>query len=49
MIRLYVDIPNTAFHKIVRQYAFEFGRPVFTTKDQQAALLNYTFFAITRN
>lgn len=49
MNRLYVDVPNAAFHKIVRQYAFELGRPVFTLKDQRAALLNYTFFAITRN
>ncbi|HEY4287296.1 MAG TPA: hypothetical protein VGN00_09385 [Puia sp.] len=49
MIRLYTDIPNVAFHKIVRQYAFELGRPVFTMKEQQSALINYIFFAVGRN
>jgi hypothetical protein len=49
MTRLFINVPNAAFHKIVRQYARQMGRPIFTVKHQQSALLNYTFFAATRN
>lgn len=49
MNRIFVHVPNAAFHKIVRQYAFKIGRPIFTVKHQQSALVNYTFFAATRN
>jgi len=47
--RIYTSIPNAAFQKIIRQYAFGIGRPVFTMQQQQAMLINYTFFAITLN
>lgn len=47
--RIFPDIQNVAFHKITRQYAFAIGRPTFTWKQQRAALINYTFFAINRN
>jgi hypothetical protein len=49
MRRIFIHVPNAAFHKIVRQYAQKMGRPIFTVKHQQSALLNYTFFASTRN
>jgi len=47
--RVFNDIPNTAFYRIVQQYAFYRGRPVFTIQQQQTALWNYTYFAVTRN
>ena len=49
MTRQFEHVPNAAFHKIVRQYALEAGRPVFTVRDQQSALINYIFFAAERN
>jgi hypothetical protein len=47
--RIFPDIQNVAFHKITRLYAGAIGRPSFTLKQQRAALINYTFFAINRN
>jgi hypothetical protein len=49
MIRQYEDVPNVAFRRLVQQYAFEYKKPVFTMKEEQAALENYIHFAITRN
>lgn len=49
MIRVYAAIPNIAFRRIVQQYAFEFGHAVFTVKEEQAALVNYTYYAVIRN
>jgi len=49
MRRLYADIPNSAFRKIVQLYAFDHGSPVLTIEDQYYALLYYNDFAITRN
>jgi len=48
-MRVFDEIPNMAFHRLVQQYGFAIGRPVFTWKQERAALINYTFFAITRN
>ena len=45
MNRIFTAIPNCAFHKIVRQYAFERGRPILTLDQQNMALINYTIFA----
>jgi len=47
--RLFTMVPNCAFHKIVRQYAFERGRPILTLEQQRAALLNYVQLAIYNN
>lgn len=49
MKRIYPAIPNVAFHKIIRQYAFETGRPVLTLKSQQEALLEYINIASRSN
>jgi hypothetical protein len=48
-MRVFEQVPDIAFHKAIQQYGFSIGRPVFTWKQQRIALLNYTFFAITRN
>ncbi|MBN8852264.1 MAG: hypothetical protein J0H07_10440 [Sphingobacteriales bacterium] len=47
--RIYTDVPNCAFHKILRQYAIEIGRPILTIQQQRIMLINYSFFAITLN
>ncbi|HEY4288217.1 MAG TPA: hypothetical protein VGN00_14025 [Puia sp.] len=49
MIRVFDDIPNVAFRAIIQQYAVQVSQPVFTVREETAALVNYTFFAITRN
>jgi hypothetical protein len=43
--RIYDTVPNIAFHKIVRQYGFWIGKPVFTQKQQDAAFINYIHIA----
>lgn len=48
-MRVFVDIPNVAFHRAVQQYGFAVGKPVFTWRQQRIALMNYTFFAMIHN
>jgi hypothetical protein len=47
--RIYTDVPNQAFNRIVQQYAFQRGCPVFTVDQQHAALWNYIRYAIDLN
>ena len=49
MQRIFVLVPNIAFHKIVRNYAFELGKPVFTMVDLDTALINYIGYATINN
>lgn len=49
MKRIYFTIPNVAFHKVVKQYAFEKGKPIFTIVDLDSALIAYIYFAAQRN
>lgn len=45
MIRYFPDIPNVAFHKIVRQYALSRHKKYFTLDHQHCALINYVSIA----
>jgi hypothetical protein len=47
--RIYLQVPNVAFHKIVKEYAFYMGKPVFTIRDLDSALINYINLAKTLN
>lgn len=49
MKRVFHNLPDVAFHRVVQQYGFSIGRPVFTWKQQHVALMNYTFFATRYN
>jgi hypothetical protein len=49
MKQVYVGIEDAMFYKVIRWYAFEIGKPVHTRQDEEAAFVNYTYFAITRN
>lgn len=49
MDRIFPNIPNVAFYKIINHYAFETGKPVFTMVDRDTALINYLAFAIKNN
>lgn len=48
-MRVFVDIPNDHFEKIVQQYGFWKGRPVFTSEQQHVTLLNYCYYANIHN
>lgn len=43
------ELPDWVFADIVKQYAFEMGRPVHTLADERAAFLNYIYFATLSN
>lgn len=45
MERIYPLIPNIAFHKVVKHYAFEKGKPVFTLTQLDTAFINYMHYA----
>jgi hypothetical protein len=49
MPRIYASIPNIAFHKIVKHYAFERGKPVFTLNQLDTAFINYLSYARQNN
>lgn len=49
MERIFTSIPNIAFHRIVKQYAFEKGKPVFTLVQLDTAFINYVRFAQQNN
>lgn len=49
MERIFYSIPNIAFHKITKQYAFEKGKPVFTLQQLDTAFINYVHFAQKNN
>lgn len=49
MPRIYATIPNIAFHKVVKQYAFDKGKPVFTMVQLDTAFINYVRFAQQNN
>jgi len=45
MERIFPSIPNIAFHKIIKEYAFYAGKTIFTVRDLDSALINYTYHA----
>lgn len=49
MLRQFELIPDIAFHKVVRNYAFIMGKPVFTWDQQKVALANYINYATLLN
>lgn len=49
MERIFKSIPNIAFHKIVKDFAFYSGKPCFTLRDLDSALINYTYIARKNN
>jgi len=49
MQRIFPSIPNIAFHRIVKQYAFETGKPVFTLVNLDTAFIHYLAFAAKYN
>ena len=49
MIRQFELIPDIAFHKIVRVYAFIKGKPIFTMEQQKVALINYINYVTILN
>ena len=49
MKRVFVDIPNIAFHRVVKHYAFERGKPVFTCVQLDTAFINYIKYASINN
>ena len=47
--RVFVSVPDAAFYKTVKQYAFWVGIKIFTVKDCKSALMNYTHIASKLN
>lgn len=49
MQRVYVSVPDVAFHKIVNNWAFYIGKLVLTQRDYKTALINYSHMASKLN
>ena len=47
--RVFVQFPDAAFYKVVKQYAFWVGIKILTVTDQKAALINYSHIASKLN
>jgi len=49
MNRIFPGIPNVAFDRLVREFAFVHEKPVFTLRDTYATFLVYIEIAVKNN